>query len=125
MKREKTYELLKHELEKWLSGNTLLQDRIFDYEQLRTAVGKFVHTLPKYMANGITRFAINTTGEPDNHVDLAKLVHIAYFCHAKCNKIIGGMPYIFQVDNARSIESGGLEYTCKLCKCLLSKQIQL
>ncbi|MBI4016649.1 MAG: hypothetical protein HY363_03065 [Candidatus Aenigmarchaeota archaeon] len=119
-------ELIEHELEHWISGDKLLEDKVFDYEQLRTTVGKFVHTIPTYAANGVARFAINITGEPDNVVDLAKLLHIAYFCHANCNKIVGGMPRIFSVNATHSADgTEGLDYYCKKCCSLLSRQIQL
>ena len=122
-----TQELLENEFKQWLSEDDLkiLEGKIFDYEQLITAVGKFVHTIPRYAASGIARYGINITKEPDQSVELDNLAHVAYFCHAKCNKIIGEMPRIFQVDNVHSCEGVGLEYYCKMCHTLLGEQLHV
>ena len=118
-----TSDLLRNELQKWRIDRNI-DGKFLDYETMKTAVGKFVFTIPTYVGSGVARFGISTAEKHDPCIPLDHLIQIAYFCSAKCNKIVGGMPRIFQVDHL-SAGKPGLEYYCTHCKCLLNEPVQL
>lgn len=115
-----TIDLLEKELQKWQIDKNI-DCKLFDYGALKAAIGQFVFTIPKYAGNGVVRYGVSTRLPI---TDLPSVVHIAYFCSAKCNKIVGGMPCIFQVD-CFNASKPGLEYYCRNCNCLLSEPVQL
>ncbi len=122
MIEKSAWKLLTAELCRWPPGTAdvgldilrRVECRLFDYEQLKAVAGVFVYTIPTYAANGVARYGISTTGQKDPDFD------IAYFCHANCKKIVGGMPRIIQVDSMHSCDVAGLEYYCTSCNSKLN-----